>query len=208
MQTKTVSPGDIANATLKLIVYPDAAAAQADEGSWTGAGSAFFGQATLVGATGLVETLQGFSIGDFIVLGSGDAFTARPIGGLNKVALVPDANAAVVSMVADPQAAPQATVGVGELPSSGLRLAPRPNPFAGGVAFSFSLPQQGGASLELFDMLGRRVRGWHWDGLAAGEHLVRWDGRTDAGARVPSGALMLRLTAMGRSISEKVVSLP
>lgn len=208
MQTRTISPGDVSNATLKLIVYPDQASADADAALLTGAGSAFFGQVTLVGASGSLVPLQGFSIADFLLQGGNGSFTATPVIGLNKVAPVPDANTAVVSMVGDPQTTSESYVGVGDASSFGLRLSPRPNPFAGGVAFWFSLPQRMPASLELFDLLGRRVRGWRWDGLAAGDHLVRWDGRTDAGARAPAGALLLRLSAMGRSITEKVVRLP
>lgn len=208
LQARTVSAGDVANAILKLIVYPDQASADADAAHLTGAGSAFFGQVTLDGASGSLIPLQGFSALDFALQSVGGVLTATPLLGLNKVVLVPDANQAVVTMVADPQSTPETTVGVGDGSPIGLRLSPRPNPFAGGVAFSFNLPQQAPASLELYDLLGRRVRSWRWDGLAAGEHLVRWDGRTDTGARAPAGTLMLRLTAMGTSITEKVVRLP
>src|SRR6185295_12546510 len=208
MQARTTSPGDVAHAVMKLIVYPNQAAADADAAQLTGAGSAFFGQVTLDGASGSLVPVQGFSLADFLLQSVGGLVTATPLVGLNKVAMVPDANTAVVTMVADPQSTPESTVGVGDASSMELSLSPRPNPFAGGVAFSFNLPHQAPASLELYDLLGRRVRSWRWDGLAAGAHLVRWDGRTDAGARAPAGTLLLRLTAMGRSITEKVVRVP
>jgi len=208
MQARTTSPGDVAHAIMKLIIYPNQAAADADAAQLTGAGSAFFGQVTLDGASGSLVPVQGFSLADFLLQSVGGLVTATPLVGLNKVAMVPDANTAVVTMVADPQSTPESTVGVGDASSMELSLSPRPNPFAGGVAFSFNLPHQAPASLELYDLLGRRVRSWRWDGLAAGAHLVRWDGRTDAGARAPAGTLLLRLTAMGRSITEKVVRVP
>ncbi len=100
-------------------------------------------------------------------------------------------------------------VGVGGSSPKVLALAPaQPNPSSGGVAFRFSLPEPGPVSLEVFDLLGRRMRTWRWDGLAAGEHAVKWDGRTDGGARAPAGALLYRLTAMGKTLTQKAVWLP
>jgi flagellar hook capping protein FlgD len=209
LQTGVVTASDQSHATLKLIVYPNDAAALADTAQQSGAGSAFFGAITLDGATGSLLPLQGFSVGDFLVENSGGVFTARPVLSLTKVALVPDANTAAVSMVGDPQTYSQEGVaGVDDNAPKMLRLAPaQPNPFGGNVALGFSLPQSGPVSLEVFDLQGRLVRSWHWDNLPAGDHSVSWDGRTNAGARVGAGALLLRLTAMGKTITQKVMQL-
>ena len=83
-----------------------------------------------------------------------------------------------------------------------------PNPFRSGVAFRFSLPEAGPVSVDVFDLLGRRLKAWGWDDLPAGEHEIRWDGQTDAGAEAPAGALLYRLHAMGRTLTQKAVRLP
>ncbi|HET9232692.1 MAG TPA: hypothetical protein VFP10_00970, partial [Candidatus Eisenbacteria bacterium] len=98
LNTQTFAPGELAQATLKLIVYPDQATADSD-GLLNGAGSAFFGNVTLDGATGSLVNVHGFSLADFLVQSDGAGqFTASPVLGLSKVVLVPDANQAVVSM--------------------------------------------------------------------------------------------------------------
>jgi hypothetical protein len=104
-------------------------------------------------------------------------------------------------------AAPALAVGDATAPE--LALAPsEPNPFADDVALRFELPASGAARLEVFDLQGRRLRAWRWSDLAAGEHRLRWDGRTEAGARAPGGMLVLRLTALDRVVTTKIVRLP
>jgi subtilisin family serine protease len=90
-----------------------------------------------------------------------------------------------------------------------LALAPaEPNPFTSDVALRFALPASGPVDLEVFDPMGRRLRSWRWELLGAGEHQVRWDGRADSGSRAPAGMLLVRLTALGRTVTSKLVRLP
>ena len=208
MQARSVAPKEQSFATLKLIVYPDDATADADT-QLSGVGSLFLGEATLIGKTGEIVPLQGFAANDFTVVNDGAGeFTATPVLGLAKTALVPDANQANVSMIGDPKVYDASIVGVGGSQPKILALAlPQPNPFQSSVAFRFSLPESGPVSLELFDPLGRRIRNWTWANLPAGEHSVQWDGTTEAGARAPTGALLLRITAMGTSVNQKVTRL-
>ena len=102
----------------------------------------------------------------------------------------------------------QTIVGVGGPNVRVLALAPaQPNPSRGGVAFRFSLPKQGPVSLEVFDVSGRRLKSWRWNNLEAGDHSVAWDGRTEAGRSAPSGTVLLRLNAMGKTLTQKAVRL-
>jgi len=103
----------------------------------------------------------------------------------------------------------EAIVGVGGPLARVLSMAPaRPNPFNGRVAFRFTLPEQGPVAFEVFDLAGRRLKSWRWSSLAPGEHALDWDGRTDQGREAPAGALLLRLNAMGRTLTQKAVRLP
>ena len=100
-------------------------------------------------------------------------------------------------------------VGVGGKVPDRVALAPAaPNPFGRNVAFRFGLPREGEAAFEVFDMLGRRLRSWSWKTLPAGEHTLSWDGRTEEGRDVPAGLLVYRLTALGRTLTQKAVRLP
>ena len=100
-------------------------------------------------------------------------------------------------------------VGVGGPTPRVLSFAPaKPNPFNGRVAFRFSLPQTGPVALDVFDLAGRRLKTWRWNNLEAGEHAVEWNGRTEHGHMAPAGAVMLRLNAMGRTLTQKAVRIP
>lgn len=102
----------------------------------------------------------------------------------------------------------EAIVGVGGPKAGVLALAPaKPNPSRGSVAFRFSLPKQGPVSLDVFDLAGRRLKSWRWSNLQAGDHSVAWDGRTEAGRSAPAGTVLLRLNAMGKTLTQKAVRL-
>lgn len=102
----------------------------------------------------------------------------------------------------------EAIVGVGNQGPRVLAFAPsKPNPSRGNVAFGFSLPKQGPVSLEVFDISGRRLKSWRWSNLGAGDHSVVWDGRTEANRSAPAGTVLLRLNAMGKTLTQKAVRL-
>ena len=68
-----------------------------------------------------------------------------------------------------------------------------PNPPRLPVDIEFTLAQPGVVSLELFDVLGRRVRSLDEGYRGAGRHAVRWDGRDAAGRAVREGVYFARL---------------
>jgi hypothetical protein len=65
-----------------------------------------------------------------------------------------------------------------------------PNPAAGEVYVAFSLPDERAATLELFDLRGRRVATRAVGDLGAGPHRAR----LSEGQRLPAGVYMIRLT--------------
>jgi PKD repeat protein len=59
----------------------------------------------------------------------------------------------------------------------------------------YALPDNGNVVLAVFDLSGRCVATLASGTQAAGEHVVRWSGRDDAGNRVSSGIYFYRLEA-------------
>jgi len=93
----------------------------------------------------------------------------------------------------------------GATPGAVLSLAaPQPNPAFGRTAIRFSLPAAGAADVFILDAAGRRVAVLAHGNLAAGEHHVEWNGRTDGGSSVAPGVYWVRLAYDGRTIAQKV----
>lgn len=70
-----------------------------------------------------------------------------------------------------------------------------PNPFNPTTTIGFALPAAGDVKLEVFNLLGQKVRTLVNGELMAGQHTVEWDGTTNAGSKVASGVYFYRLTA-------------
>jgi hypothetical protein len=62
-----------------------------------------------------------------------------------------------------------------------------PNPFNPSTRIEFSLAEAGDVELSVFDLAGRRIATLQQGSLAAGDHYVTWNGRTDAGLPVATG---------------------
>ena len=84
-------------------------------------------------------------------------------------------------------------------PTATLLYAPSPNPVTSGrLAVRFDLAQPGRASIELYDVRGRRVSVVTDGERPAGRHSVAWSGRDTHDHPVPNGVYFARLvTAQG-----------
>ncbi|WP_243664484.1 FlgD immunoglobulin-like domain containing protein [Rhodothermus marinus] len=74
-----------------------------------------------------------------------------------------------------------------------------PNPFREAAHMRFQVAVPGRVRLVVYDLLGRSVRTLLEGPLAPGMHEVVWDGRSDAGVRLPAGLYLLRLEADGQT---------
>lgn len=80
-----------------------------------------------------------------------------------------------------------------------LRLAGNhPNPFNPATQIAFTLEAGTTARLEIFNILGQRIRTLVDGSLEAGQHFVTWDGTSDQGLRVGSGIYFYRVVANGQ----------
>jgi hypothetical protein len=104
------------------------------------------------------------------------------------------------------QAAVSPATGVGDLPpiASFMVLQNHPNPFTGTTQFQVGLPAASVVSLEVYDVAGRRVRSTTLR-QPAGWQRVSFDGRNDTGRLLVSGVYFCRMTALGTTITRKMV---
>ncbi len=96
-------------------------------------------------------------------------------------------------------------VGDGRLPVV-TRLNPNvPNPFNPMTKISFDLAQGGKVRLGIYDLRGLLVRRLVGESLAAGSHIVRWDGMDGGGRSVSSGVYLYRLESSDGVQERKMV---
>ncbi len=84
-------------------------------------------------------------------------------------------------------------------------LANYPNPFNATTVIRYSLSSAAKTRLELFDVLGRRVRTLVDEVQIEGAHEVTWDGADAEGHALASGMYFYRLTSGSQSQSRKML---
>jgi flagellar hook assembly protein FlgD len=90
------------------------------------------------------------------------------------------------------------------LPES-LTLWPTyPNPFRRQTTIEYTLPKAGPVTVEVYDLLGRRVRVLVDGRQKAGLHRTRWNGRSGGGSPAASGLYIVRVKAAGTTRSRKM----
>ncbi|MBK8230671.1 MAG: T9SS type A sorting domain-containing protein [Candidatus Eisenbacteria bacterium] len=113
-----------------------------------------------------------------------------------------------------------ATSGIGDDPGSGepdllgtrplaFEILPAtPNPVADATTLAFQLPEARHVRIEVYDASGRMVRSMADELVAAGRGQRVWDGRDQAGVRVPGGVYFMRVSALPDEGTRKVVVVP
>ncbi len=83
-----------------------------------------------------------------------------------------------------------------------------PNPFSGSTNFLIRLRREGTISLEIFDLLGRKVKTLLLNQrLETGFFELTWNGRTDSGERAANGVYIARMVAEMSQQTIKLVKL-
>lgn len=82
-----------------------------------------------------------------------------------------------------------------------------PNPFNPQTTIAFELPSDLRIRVEIFNLLGQRVRSIAEGYYHAGLHTVAWDARDEAGRSVGAGVYLYRLVADDRTLIRKMLLL-
>ncbi len=97
---------------------------------------------------------------------------------------------------------------VPENPGIGVTLRQNyPNPFNPRTRIDFSLERSGPVTISVFDLAGRRIADLQQGELAAGEHHVIWEGKTDDGRPVAAGQYRYVLRTAKGQVSRGMVLL-
>jgi hypothetical protein len=91
------------------------------------------------------------------------------------------------------------------VPSKVMLRSNYPNPFRKQTTIEYTLPETGRVTVEVFDVLGRKVRVLVNERKKSGAHRVTWNGENRAGQGVASGVYLTRLTFKGETITQKMV---
>lgn len=102
---------------------------------------------------------------------------------------------------------PLAGHGDSATPAGFMLLPAVPNPFNPSTLLRLELPEAGEASLEITDLLGRRVRLLDQGPWPAGSRALRWDGADDQGLPAASGVYFARLRQGPRQAVQKLILL-
>lgn len=82
-----------------------------------------------------------------------------------------------------------------------------PNPFNPSTNIEFTVPEQGQVELQIFNVLGQKVRTLVSEKLQAGNFTATWNGTDESGKLVSSGVYFYKLTAGEFSQTRKMVFL-
>jgi hypothetical protein len=80
-----------------------------------------------------------------------------------------------------------------------------PNPFNPSTTIRLTLDRTTDVSLDIFNVLGQKVKTLLDGRYTAGEHIVVWDGTNAAGDAVASGIYLARLRDGDRQATRKMV---
>jgi hypothetical protein len=80
-----------------------------------------------------------------------------------------------------------------------------PNPFNPETNIAYNINKKANVSLEIFNMLGQKVRTLVNESKTAGSYIVNWDGKNDFGFQVPSGIYFYQLKTNAQTAMKKMI---
>jgi flagellar hook assembly protein FlgD len=81
------------------------------------------------------------------------------------------------------------------------------NPVRREATLFVSVPRDMVTGLRIYSVAGAHVATLHEGNLEIGTHQIRWNGRNDRGAPMPSGLYLARLETPSRTLTRKLLML-
>jgi flagellar hook assembly protein FlgD len=82
-----------------------------------------------------------------------------------------------------------------------------PNPFNPQTQIEYFVPRDGHVKLEIFNLLGQKIRTLVDREIKKGTHVVSWDGTNDQGTFVANGIYFCQLEAENSMSTNKMILL-
>ncbi len=79
------------------------------------------------------------------------------------------------------------------LPKSIRLFQNYPNPFNEQTIIRFQLPKSAEVKIEIYNLLGQKIRTLLFEQKTAGIHAIKWDGKDDLGRSIVSGVYFISL---------------
>ncbi len=87
---------------------------------------------------------------------------------------------------------------LGELPTS-YSVSNYPNPFNPSTKISYQLIEEANVTLEIYDVMGRKISSLLQEQKQAGYYTAKWEGKDNSGRQVATGAYLYRFSAIPTS---------
>jgi hypothetical protein len=100
---------------------------------------------------------------------------------------------------------PGEIIDVIEIISKPAVMPARPNPFSGTTQLGFALPRPQPVSLEIYDLLGRKVVTLAEGTRGPGRYWLNWDGIDQGGRQIAPGIYLLEFETAGLRQTHKIV---
>ncbi|MCP4705610.1 MAG: T9SS type A sorting domain-containing protein, partial [candidate division Zixibacteria bacterium] len=82
-----------------------------------------------------------------------------------------------------------------------------PNPFNSATTIKYSVPRQSHVSIDIYNLLGQKVKTLIDETKTAGDHTINWDGTDYNGQLVSTGIYYYRITSGDLTVTKKLVLL-
>lgn len=82
-----------------------------------------------------------------------------------------------------------------------------PNPFNGSAMLRYHLPEAGFVRIELFNMLGQKVRTLMAENQISGSHQIHWNAKDDFGHSVSSGVYFIKMAVNDFRTQQRILYL-
>lgn len=92
-----------------------------------------------------------------------------------------------------------------DIPKTVLLKQNYPNPFNPSTVISFELPRSVNVKIDIFNILGQKVRTLASSVMKSGIHEIKWDGRDDRGIDAAGGIYIYKITAEDYTNSKKML---
>ena len=80
-----------------------------------------------------------------------------------------------------------------------------PNPFNNTIKISVDIPRNGFLNIEVFDLLGKKIKQIHNENITMGKYTFKWNGKNDLDMNVQSGLYFFRVIFDGSIKTKKSI---